>query len=243
MYSPFPPEAVASAATVRGFRPEEGPHCTAEKFCLDLSGTPASLFNASSGRVFAESFVEAGFACRNIQKVEKMFRSHFKTLKRHYRLTEEAAKSGSALSKHRTKSPKDLERSRYQRKYTVRLLFPYTANTLIHGTIHGTALPPSPPHCPALQGDQETCQDVAAFRCRWHELRRGRHERPVKAFLGPDISQEAHESDCLSTNPRRSPPHVASRVRPSISTRIDTSASLYLESRGHQPSSKTRSST
>lgn len=84
--SPFPKRRIATRAQVRGFDPEEGPCCTAKKFRIDIRGTPASQWNASATKVFVQDFLTVPqHACRNQKKVSAMFRSHFKTLQRHFR--------------------------------------------------------------------------------------------------------------------------------------------------------------
>lgn len=85
-HSPFPKWAIATAAEVRKFDPDEGECCTVKRFCIDISGTPASPWNESATRVFVKNFLTvAQFKCRNRSKIRDMFRSHFKTLQRHYR--------------------------------------------------------------------------------------------------------------------------------------------------------------
>ncbi len=84
--SPFPRKAIATEAQVRYFDPDEGECCTAKRFCIDIIGYPASPWNKSAARVFAKSFMTvAQFKCRISHKIQRMFRSYFKTLQRHYR--------------------------------------------------------------------------------------------------------------------------------------------------------------
>ncbi|KAI0713030.1 hypothetical protein C8T65DRAFT_574203 [Cerioporus squamosus] len=112
--SPFPKRTIATAAEVRGFDPAEGECCTAKKFCIDISGTPASPWNESATRVFVKSFMTvAQFKCRNRKKIHDMFRSYFRTLQRHYH-------KGKATAT----APAEVDakaHSRYQRKYMVSL--------------------------------------------------------------------------------------------------------------------------
>ncbi|RPD60434.1 hypothetical protein L227DRAFT_502152, partial [Lentinus tigrinus ALCF2SS1-6] len=83
--SPFLKWTIPDPALVRGFDPNEGPCCTAKKFCIDILGTPASTWNTSATKVFVQDFLTVPqHACRNRKKVHAMFRSHFRTLQRHF---------------------------------------------------------------------------------------------------------------------------------------------------------------
>ncbi|RPD67748.1 hypothetical protein L226DRAFT_474467, partial [Lentinus tigrinus ALCF2SS1-7] len=113
--SPFLKRTIPDPALVRGFDPNEGPCCTAKKFCIDILGTPASTWNTSATKVFVQDFLTVPqHACRNRKKVHAMFRSHIKTLQRHFK------KVGMAKTK--GKPTEGDAGDRYQRKYTVRRL-------------------------------------------------------------------------------------------------------------------------
>ncbi|RPD56981.1 hypothetical protein L226DRAFT_449457, partial [Lentinus tigrinus ALCF2SS1-7] len=114
--SPFPKRTIARPILIRGFDPDKGPCCTAKKFRIDIHGTPASEWNTSATEVFVRDFLTVPqHTCRNRKKVHAMFRSHFKTLQRHFR-------KGRSKDKGKGKG-KEGDRSdmgdRYQRKYNL----------------------------------------------------------------------------------------------------------------------------
>ncbi|KAI0695272.1 hypothetical protein C8T65DRAFT_584444 [Cerioporus squamosus] len=117
--SPFPKRSIAKPALVRGFDPKEGECCTARRFCVDILGTPASEWNTSATKVFVNDFLTVPqHACRNRKKVQAMFRSHFKTLQRHYEKCGNRSKH-SSKGKGKGKAENSDEGDRYQRKYTL----------------------------------------------------------------------------------------------------------------------------
>ncbi len=84
-YAPFKKASLASEIMVRGYRPSDGPCCTAANFQIDIDGTPASPWNDSARKVFVEDFLTINnHKCRDRKKIKTMFRSHFRTLQSHY---------------------------------------------------------------------------------------------------------------------------------------------------------------
>ena len=114
--SPFPRSVIASQKQVKVFKREKGECCTDDNFMLDIGGTAGSPWNDSATRVFVEDFLGANYECKNRKKIMKMFKAHFQTIQHHY-----DKMLGPPKSADNGPTPEQRERSRYQRKYTVRL--------------------------------------------------------------------------------------------------------------------------
>lgn len=68
---------------VRSFNPHNGPCCTVGNFCVDLYGSPKSLWNISAAKVFADDFkLHHGDVCDDLKKIKAAFLTHLISLKR-----------------------------------------------------------------------------------------------------------------------------------------------------------------
>lgn len=64
-------------------RSEDGP--TSDAFALDFTGMSGSRWNMRAKAVFAESFVLAGYSCKNRLEVQRVFKVHMGALRRQFK--------------------------------------------------------------------------------------------------------------------------------------------------------------
>lgn len=65
-------------------RSEDGP--TLDAFALDFTDASGSPWNMRAKKVFAESFVQAGYSCTNKQEVQRVFKIHMVALRRQLKM-------------------------------------------------------------------------------------------------------------------------------------------------------------
>ncbi|KAH7903686.1 hypothetical protein BJ138DRAFT_1020240 [Hygrophoropsis aurantiaca] len=110
---------------IAAFNPKKGRSCTADRFRVDLTGTPRSQWNFSAAEVFASDFCAAHPNIRySRQDVLDAWITHFDSLRDNYRMQEAAKKDSQILENVRTEKRRTERRSTlYRRRYdTAKLL-------------------------------------------------------------------------------------------------------------------------
>ncbi|KAI5991030.1 hypothetical protein EDC04DRAFT_2587698 [Pisolithus marmoratus] len=98
--SPF--TDVPTKEEVEAYKPALGPHCTPDRFRVDLSGVPSTVWNKSAANVFVQSFRDAYPDCTKSSKdICMAWERHFNRLRRIYRDQQEQARLAQILQQTR----------------------------------------------------------------------------------------------------------------------------------------------